>query len=259
MLIYVGCGFRRYADVPVSCYARQGWEFQAVLRGSITPVYPDGPDLPGRKKLWLFPPGHFHGWTAGKNTAAEIAVIHSLSVPEPLPGLLGRNAAPLEVSLTEADCRRLRTCVRQAWHYWKHPGPATMICHEQALMELSLLVWESAAQPGVVSAPERSAWRTVQEAMAIFAENLSANPSQEELARRVNVSSSHLRRLFHEVLQSSPKRVLDQLRFQRAIQLMADPEAKLEAIGEACGFHSASAFSRAFKTRFGCSPQAWRG
>jgi two-component system response regulator YesN len=52
---------------------------------------------------------------------------------------------------------------------------------------------------------------------------------------------------------------MDQLRFERARQLMSDPEIKLEEVAERCGYQSASAFSRAFKTMFGCGPSAWRG
>ncbi len=52
---------------------------------------------------------------------------------------------------------------------------------------------------------------------------------------------------------------LDQLRFQRATQLMSAPAVKLSAVGEAFGFGSPSTFSRAFKAKFGVSPETWRG
>ncbi|MFM8716248.1 MAG: helix-turn-helix transcriptional regulator [Spartobacteria bacterium] len=78
------------------------------------------------------------------------------------------------------------------------------------------------------------------------------------MARATGVSTAHLRRLFHQVLHASPNQIMDQMRFQRAMQLMSDPAIKLESVGEQCGFGSASAFSRAFKTKFGCAPQVWR-
>jgi AraC family transcriptional regulator len=259
MLIYVGFGPRRYGDSQIACFARRAWEFQAVLRGSIAPVLPDGPDISGRKKLWLFPPGHIHGWTAGQGTEAEIAVFHYLSIPEPLLAIVREKSNPLEILLGDEDCRRIRKLVRKASEYWKNPTPITILCHEQALTELSLLICEATQRDKLPSHTEAPAWKTVQHAMQVFAENMGDNFDQEKVARIAGTSPSHLRRLFHKVLQSSPKRVFDQMRFQRAIQLMADPAAKLENVGEACGFGSASAFSRAFKLRFGCSPQAWRG
>lgn len=257
MLIYVGSGRRFYGDLPVGISQRRAWEFQAVLRGNIAPILSDGPDILRQKRLWLFPPRHLHGWTAPPGSEAEIVVFHFLSVPEPLLRLAAGQA--LEIGLNQAHCVRLRLLARQAMQYWKNPAPGSMICHEQALMELSLLVYEATLQLNSSLVPEDPARRIVQRAMEFFAENMQDNPSQEQLAREVGASPSHLRRLFHEVLQAPPKQIMDQLRFQRATQLMADAGTKLESIGEACGFGSASAFSRAFKIRFGCSPGAWRG
>ncbi len=98
----------------------------------------------------------------------------------------------------------------------------------------------------------------VDAAIMWYAERMDENPSLLEVAKATGVSLAHLRRLFHEVLQTSPKNILDQLRFQRAMQLMSDINMKLETISERCGFGSASAFSRAFKIKFGCSPESWR-
>lgn len=259
MLIYVGLGPREYGDLPIPVIGRRGWEFQAVLEGAITPMYAEGPDFPGRRKLWLFPPELAHGWSAEKNSRAEIVVFHYLSIPEPLLSLARKSPAPLSMSLDADRCRRLRALAAKAAHYWKTPSPAMMICHEEALMELSLLVYEDVAKDGKAGAGETQAWHTVQRALQFVAENMRDNPSQEELAREAGTSPATLRRLFHEVLQASPKQIIDQMRFQRAVHLMADPGAKLETIGELCGFQSASAFSRAFKTHFGCSPKEWRG
>jgi len=76
---------------------------------------------------------------------------------------------------------------------------------------------------------------------------MEENPAFPQVARAVGVSSVHLRRLFHEVLQASPTQIMDQLRFQRAMQLMSDSSMKLEVVGYRCGFGSASVFSRAFR------------
>jgi AraC-like DNA-binding protein len=48
------------------------------------------------------------------------------------------------------------------------------------------------------------------------------------------------------------------MRLQRAMQLMAAPALKLDDVAAQCGFGSASAFSRAFKHKAGCSPSEWR-
>ena len=255
MLIYLGRGERRYMSKPITLSKRKGWEFQAVVRGSISLLKPEGQQSPKSSHLWLFPPHHEHGWTGGNAQPAEIAVFHYLFVPEPL-GRLVRHAGSLEMALNYRQCQRLSDLAKQAERYWEQPAAGMTICYEQILMELSLLLWEAHSHLEH-SHREDLGSKKVSFAMSWFSERMSDNPSQEEVAKAAGTSVSHLRRLFHEVLQSSPKLIFDQLRFQRAMQLMGDPDSKLTAVGEACGFQSVSAFSRAFKIKFGCSPGEW--
>ncbi|CAN5517275.1 hypothetical protein BH09VER1_BH09VER1_51230 [soil metagenome] len=256
MLSYIGLGTRQYGNKPLASLQRPYWEFQAVLQGAIGLLRPDGPDVLRERRLWVFPPGHAHGWTGERGRAAEVAVFHFAAVPEPVRHLAEREEH-LEIPLEAADGQRLRKLARAADRYWQQPGPAMFLCHEHILLELSLLVCERSAAPAEAS--KSSSQQRVTAAIRYFTAHMEENPSLETVALKVGASAVHLRRLFHEVLQAAPKQVFDQLRFQRAIQLMTGPDLKLESIGEACGFQSASAFSRAFKIKFGCSPQVWRG
>lgn len=269
MLTYLGTGLRWYGERPVRPIQRKAWEFQAVVEGEIAPILADGPDTLRRRTLWLFPPSHLHGWTAAPGAAAEVVVFQFLTVPEPLRRLLRSPGDHMRLGIDASRCRRLRDLARAARRYWERPAAGMMLCHEHILLELSVLLFESAqagaADGGAGGAEaggmtrEDEASKKVNQAMAWFSENMSQNPGMEELASAVNMSTAHLRRLFHHVLKASPKQMLDQMRFQRAEQLMAEPGVKLSAVGEACGFGSPSAFSRAFKAKFGVSPDQWRG
>jgi len=258
MLIYTTHGLRCYGSKPIPVYPRLGWEFSAVVRGAMAPVLPEGPELLREHTIWLFSPAVAHGWTGDGARAAEVTVFHFLFVPELIRRLAARFGGWLAVPLNAARRRRLRELSGQAERYWSQPQPGVTICHEHLLMELSLLIWEArvADRPEVFATPGR---QRVDAALAWFAERMPENPGQDEVARAVGASAAHLRRHFHEVLDASPKQVFDQMRFQRAMQLMSDSQMKLESVGERCGFGSASAFSRAFKLKFGCSPAQWRG
>lgn len=98
----------------------------------------------------------------------------------------------------------------------------------------------------------------VGEAISWYGSNLHLAPTLEDVAKHVSVSSSHLRRMFHQSTVMSPKDAFDQLRFQKAHELLENRRTTIEFIAEATGFLSASAFSRAFKTRHGLSPKKWR-
>ncbi|AHF94244.1 hypothetical protein OPIT5_09170 [Opitutaceae bacterium TAV5] len=256
MLIYLVHGKRFYGKEPVAPHRKHFWEFQVVVRGSIGLVLPEGPAPLKKNTLWLFPPEHLHGWTGKGHESATVLVFHFQYVPQLLEGLV-KPGGHLEIPLTPRQARRLVKLAEEAEPYWRHFAPGMVMCYEHVLSELGMLVWE-AHPDSRYGIPAHSARKKVSDAMKWFASHMAENPSLERTAQSVGVSPAHLRRLFHEILRSSPKQTFDQMRFQCAIQLMGDPMVKLSTVGEACGFGSASSFSRAFKTKFGCSPEKWR-
>lgn len=257
MLRYLGTGERWYGDRPVPIFTRSVWEFQAVVSGAIGPILPLKPRVLRSHSLWLFPPGAAHGWSGHPGTKSEVAVFHFTSVPEPLAQLAQRHF-PLEIFLTKENLRRIHTLAAQARPYWESPQAGMMICFEQILMELSFLLYEK-AKPKRPPTRKQPSIDRVNAILTWFGEKLPNNPNLKDAAQANHISSAHLRRLFQEVLQNSPKEIFDQLRFQRAHHLMANPDVKLSTVSEACGFQDPSSFSRAFKKKFGCSPALWRG
>lgn len=256
MLIYLANAPRDYGHRPVGVQSRKGWEFQAVISGSISMLHEAGPDILRSRHLWLSAPGHPHGWMGDKNKPARVIVFHFLFVPELIENLV-REAGYLELPLSPKQSQRLAELADQAAPYWQHPSIGTTICFEHILLELSMLIL-ARHKAEHISSPLEQAEQRVNAAIVWFTERIAQNPGLEQVAQAVGMSPSNLRRIFIEVLQAPPKQIFDQLRFQRAMQLMSDSNIKLETVGESCGFGSASSFSRAFKIKFGCSPDGWR-
>lgn len=276
MLCYLGTGSRHYGLHPVRAYRRPYWEFQAVLQGSISLVHENGPDLLRKKHLWLCSPQFSHGWTGAGKESAEVVVFHFLSLPEPLNQYAAQQGY-ITLPLTDAQCDRLHQLAQGAQHFWKRPAPGMLLYHQHLMLELCWLVY-SATHPASLPtesskgrrpeagkshanalSPQSSGHERVHTALRWFQVHLTQNPSLDQVAHAVGLSTSQLRRLFQEHMNASPKKIFDQLRFQYALELMGNPECKLSTVSEACGFTSASAFSRAFKHKFGTSPDKWRG
>ena len=256
MLNYLGDGLRCYGKAPIGIHPRLNWEFVAVVHGAIRLALPNGIHAPRRRRLWIFPPGVPHGWNGLAKAVSEVAVFHFPHVPEPLRQLFSSEHTYLEIPLDTAQRRRLRLLTRKARGYLNRPAPGMLLCHEQILLELSLMALEFQRGPDVPSEPVLA--KPLEASLHWFSENMNQVPSLERVAREAGTSPAHLRRMFHRTFQTSPKHFFDQLRFQRAMQLMADPTVKFESISGQCGFGSASAFSRAFRNKFGCSPTTWR-
>ena len=217
---------------------------------------PEGAGALRGRHLWLSAPGHVHGWTGESARHAQVLVFHFLTIPEILAQRIPARGC-VEVPLSNKQVLRLRDLARADW---MQAGPETLLRSEHVLLELSLMVLGALRASGSGGSLDESIpARRVRKALDTFSTRMETNPGLEEIARAAGCSASQLRKDFYAVMQRAPKAIFDQLRFQRALQLLASPEAKLSAIGEACGFGDPSAFSRAFKAKLGASPARWRG
>jgi AraC-like DNA-binding protein len=82
--------------------------------------------------------------------------------------------------------------------------------------------------------------------------------SLPELASLACVSEEHLRRLCHRELGRSPMQHLTFLRMQRARQLLATTDAKVETIARNLGYENPFSFSNTFKKWIGWRPSELR-
>jgi AraC-like DNA-binding protein len=79
------------------------------------------------------------------------------------------------------------------------------------------------------------------------------------LARASHLSAEHLRRLCKQQLGRSPRQQVTYLRMQRAGELLATTDDKIEAIAAAVGYENPFVFSTTFKKWIGWRPSEFRG
>ncbi len=82
--------------------------------------------------------------------------------------------------------------------------------------------------------------------------------SLEDIAKSANISKSEVLRCFHEVIQSTPVKYLNQYRLKKACFLLKSSQKSMTEIAEATGFQSASYFNRMFKQAYGFPPASYR-
>lgn len=82
--------------------------------------------------------------------------------------------------------------------------------------------------------------------------------TNEELAARLNISMTTLKRLIGAVEGKSPMEVVTDLRMQHTQELLHSTDHTLERIAGLVGYATPFALSRAFKQHVGISPQAFR-
>lgn len=75
-----------------------------------------------------------------------------------------------------------------------------------------------------------------------------------DLADVCNMSQSHFRRVFHELMGIGPLEHLNRTRITKACSLLRMTDESILTIGEQVGFRSMSSFNRHFAEAMGCSP-----
>ncbi len=81
---------------------------------------------------------------------------------------------------------------------------------------------------------------------------------QPEMAQRCHCSPTHLVRLFHRHLHTTPRQYLLDVRMRRARRLLADENRSIKEIAAEAGYDNALNFSTCFRNRFGISPRDYR-
>ena len=89
-------------------------------------------------------------------------------------------------------------------------------------------------------------------------ENLESPLGCGELARRVGLSTRQLERLFRKYLNTMPTRYYLEFRLSRARYLLLQTSLPVLSVALACGFVSASHFTKCYREHFGRTPSAER-
>jgi AraC family transcriptional regulator len=89
-------------------------------------------------------------------------------------------------------------------------------------------------------------------------QNLDRELSLEELAKESHFSVYHFHRIFRAVVGESLKEHIRRLRLERAASFLKHTNKPVINIALNAGYQAHEAFTRAFKTAFGCSPSDFR-
>ena len=88
--------------------------------------------------------------------------------------------------------------------------------------------------------------------------HLDGQLTLERMAEQAAMSTRHFRRVFAETFNTTPARFVEKLRLEQACLRLTVSRASVERIAAGVGFNSADAFRRAFRTRYGATPNEYR-
>lgn len=104
--------------------------------------------------------------------------------------------------------------------------------------------------------PKRLTQQQIARAIDYMHAHLEQDISLDELAKTVNISPSHLRRLFKQATGMAPHQYLIDLRVNRAKELLLTGSFSVNEVAAEVGFADQSHLHRHFKRIFGVTPKA---
>jgi AraC-like DNA-binding protein/mannose-6-phosphate isomerase-like protein (cupin superfamily) len=98
----------------------------------------------------------------------------------------------------------------------------------------------------------------IKKAMKLIHSNYCYSLSTSQIAGACSVTPRYLRKLFNTWVESSPKEYCTNLRMKKAVELLANQNISIKEIAFNVGYSTPQYFSRAFKEKYGFSPQTYR-
>lgn len=223
---------------------RFGSQRVEVLPGSAVLLRPEFPQdygtAPARPPLparWAFfwvhfmPRAHWLDW---------------LKWPEVGPGVGVLEAG---VDAVHAAVVAMERVVQQTNLTGRYARDLGMNALEQAILELN--VGRQNAEAGRTDGRVRRVLR-------LIATDLAAPHTVDTLAHAVDLSPSRFSTIFRREVGISPQRYLEELRLERARQLLEVTDLPIQRVSEEVGFASPFYFSTRFRRRYGTSPRGFR-
>ncbi len=256
MLRYFAYSVRNFRQLPDLSDHRMNWEIWVTFAGEVRPRFRAAPDRePPAANFWVMPPGARYRWMA-ETTEVERAVFHFAYIPHELEQVVRREGYFCRW-LDPEELAEMRAVAAAVGSAYRPRGRLSAMRFQRAALDLALVALRGEADLPVSSLDTWAADRA-ERAVEWYKEHLREAPKFSRLAAEMNISISHLRRLFQTHFRQSPKAVFDKVRLGCAADLLAGSTATLDAVASESGFHSATDFCRVFKKHFGYPPNVWR-
>ena len=99
-----------------------------------------------------------------------------------------------------------------------------------------------------------SAENTVTTALNIIKSEYHTPITVNDIAARLHITRTYFSQMFKAHVGTSPKKYLNEIRMERAAELLSKNSDSVSAIADSVGYSDVFIFSRAFKTYYQCSP-----
>lgn len=246
--------YERPRHHALSIYIDKGEQAQRILNGKVV-----SQGFPGA--VCLFPAGSRSSWQIGGQFEFFHFYFNDLDVARCAEETWDADPDTRQLSeLYHAEDAVLAQAGKLlALSDWQAPGQTMAMDHLAQWLLLQVVSRHSRvrhALPEVTGQLSVRYRRMLQERIHA---HLDQSLTLADMASWVNLSPYHFARLFRATFGCAPYQYVQEQRLILARDRLRNSRDKITAIALSSGFNDSSQFSRAFKSRFGITPSAYRG
>lgn len=141
---------------------------------------------------------------------------------------------------------------RRVEAYWVHPAPESAFMCQAAFLEILANLCTRSREQALQ--PRRPVFETAEQAKRWLEARITEAVTLDELTKHVAVSKYHLVHAFRQVFGVPPLQYHRKLRLEHARRLLRLRHLSVSEVAERVGYHSTTAFTRAYKREFGITP-----
>lgn len=243
-------GYCRYGDGEM-ILDEKNWHYETNMFSAIPPNYPHT-TISEEENFWeyfFFDP------------EAIVAEIYPDNVPKQREALLIINKRADLMNAAEHQemaeiIKRILEEMRDKNSYYKETTQNLIKTFVFMLMRMHKSM--DAEAPTLTELETGGGLVSIKPAIEYIEEHYSEDIRAKELADVCNMSETHFRRSFVDIINMAPMDYLNLVRVQKACDTMKKTEHSMEIVAVECGFGNVSTFNRNFKKYLGTSPYQWK-
>lgn len=164
---------------------------------------------------------------------------------------------PMVVTLADGDSAAVAHCLREIVVEWQADRTGFRLITSGLLVEALGYYWRNRSADTHSEVVISTAWQDVERAISWMHENHDKPLAIDQMAHIAGLSPAYFCKAFKEYTGCSPHKYLNNIRIDKARQMLCQTDLSCTQIADCVGFPSVASFSRVFHRVMGVSPSKW--
>jgi len=160
----------------------------------------------------------------------------------------------ISVTLTPEAITKIQEITARIEQEWEHFDEYSEVIIEGLVIQFFVTALRGQSAPPAMDTARKENHQPLMDAISYVQHHYAQDPSLQETADAVHVSSAHLSRLFRSDLETTYSQFLTEVKLSHAMSLLLNSRLPVSEVASQCGYQNSNYFCDAFKKVMGVSP-----